>query len=305
MEINSVGIVGLGALGVIYADYFTRKIGKENTVVFADAERIEKYEREGVFFNDQRCDFHYADAKKDTTVVDLLIFAVKYRALEQAVSEAKTHVGPNTIILSVLNGIKSEEDLRSAFGSRQVLDCVAQKMAARKEGNRADCTFIGELAIGDVTGQNREQLKKVIRFFDRTSFPYIVPENMVRQLWEKLMCNVGVNQTVMVYEGTYQTVQQAGKPRETMIAAMREVTAVANAKGIALDEKDVENWLNIIDHLNPDSAPSMRQDGKAKIPSEVELFAGTIVRLGKELHVPTPVNEWLYMRVKEIESKYK
>ena len=89
-----------------------------------------------------------------------------------------------------------------------------------------------------------------------------------------------------------------------MIAAMREVVLVANAEGVPLTEQDVTDWVQVIDDFAPEGAPSMRQDGMAHRKSEVELFAGTIRRLGAAHGVPTPVNDWLYQRVQEIESQY-
>ena len=92
--------------------------------------------------------------------------------------------------------------------------------------------------------------------------------------------------------------------RDEMVEAMREVLRVGNAEGVALTEEDVTMWLDVLDHLSPDSEPSMRQDGKAHRKSEVELFSGTICRLGRKHNIPTPVNDSLYRRVKEMEAAY-
>lgn len=119
------------------------------------------------------------------------------------------------------------------------------------------------------------------------------------------MLNTGINQVVMVQEGTYATVQQPGAARDRMIAAMREVMQVANAEGIDLNEGDVQGWLQIADGLNPDGMPSMRQDGLAKRYSEVELFSGTIIPLAQKHHLAVPTCAMLYQQIKEIEAEYK
>ncbi|MPN44718.1 hypothetical protein SDC9_192283 [bioreactor metagenome] len=85
---------------------------------------------------------------------------------------------------------------------------------------------------------------------------------------------------------------------------MREVVLVANAEGIALSEQDVEEWDAIICALPADGEPSMRQDGKARRKSEVELFSGTVRRLAAKHGLAVPVNDWLYQRVLEMESAY-
>ena len=111
MSIKSIDIVGLGALGVMYADFFTKTLGKENVCILADKERIERYKKEQITFNGEVCDFNYCDAVKESKPSELILFAVKYGALETAMEENAHLVGENTILLSVLNGIRSEEDL--------------------------------------------------------------------------------------------------------------------------------------------------------------------------------------------------
>lgn len=302
--IRTVGIVGLGALGVLYADLFTRALGKERVRVLADAARIARYEREGVYFNGRRCDFQYADAARETEAADLLLFAVKFGALDSAIGQCRHLAGPDTTILSVLNGIVSEEVLARAFGAEKVVWCVAQRMSALKEGNRAVCHVTGELAIGVPAGQDPSRVRALAAFFDSIRFAYTEPEDIRLHQWSKLLCNTGCNQAAMVYQCTYRQMQAPGPVRDTMTGAMREVAAVANAEGIPLSEADVTYWTGVIDSLDPDSEPSMRQDGKARRKSEVELFSGTIRRLAQKHGIPVPVNDWLYQRIQEMEAAY-
>ena len=291
MKIQTVDIVGLGALGVMYADFFTKKLGKERVRVLADKGRIERYRAETVTFNGKACDFNYLDAAKESRPAELILFAVKYSALEQAMEEAAHLVGEKTILLSALNGIRSEADLGRKFGKEKVVHCIAQKMAAMKEGNAAFCTNPGELALGVLDGGKEENLNVVKSFFDEIGFAYSCPADMRHAMWGKLLCNVGVNQTLALCEGTYRSVQQEGEEREMMKAAMRETILVANAEGVDLTEKDLEDWVAVIDSLNPDGEPSMRQDSKAGRKTEVVLFAGTICELGKKHCIATPVND--------------
>lgn len=294
--ITTIDIVGLGALGVMYAEFFTGKLGKEKVRILADKERVERYKKDRITFNGEVCDFQYCDAAEESRPSELLLFAVKYGALETAMEENAHLIGENTILLSVLNGIRSEEDLGRKFGREKVVHCIAQKMAAMKEGNAAVCTDKGELAIGVLDGGREENLAAVKDFFDRTGFSYSCPEDMRHAMWGKLLCNVGVNQTVSLFEGTYRSVQQEGEAREMMKAAMRETILVANAEGVALSEKDLADWITIIDGLNPDGEPSMRQDCKAGRKTEVMLFAGTICELGKKHGIATPVNDHFLKR---------
>ena len=87
-----------------------------------------------------------------------------------------------------------------------------------------------------------------------------------------------------------------------MEKAMHEVIAVAKAEGIVLTEEDFEKDMGILRGLNPEGTPSMRQDALAGRPSEVELFAGTMLRIAAQHGIDVPVNRQYYKRIREMES---
>lgn len=302
-EMKKVGLIGLGAMGVLYSDLLYGALG-DDFFVIADEGRVARYEAEGVYCNGQQCRFPYRSAAQ-AEPVDLLLVGVKFGGLQAAIEEAVPFVKAGTVIISLLNGISSEQILQQAFPQAHVLYCIAQGMDAVKEGNQASYLHKGLLVLGEADDRHSEELQAVGALFDRAEIPYTVSDSVIRKLWSKLMLNTGINQVVMVYEGTYRTVQQPGEAREMMIAAMREVMQVANAEGIDLQEADVQGWLTIADSLNPDGMPSMRQDGLAKRYSEVELFSGTIIPLAQKHQIKVPVCSALYQRIKEIEAKYE
>ena len=303
-EIQTVGIVGLGALGVIFAQQLTQGAGYENVKVLANADRTARYKKEGVFLNGERCAFHYADAAAENKPLDLLLFSVKFGALEPSIAECRHLVGPDTTVISALNGISSEQILSDAFGKEKIVWCVAQKMSAVKDGNRATCPIFGELALGVPMGQDDCRLRALTAFFGRVKFPYCLPENIQVHMWSKLLCNTGCNQAAMVFQCGYGELQVPGPARDAMLGAMREVVQVANAEGVPLSEQDVAEWDSIIRAFPANGEPSMRQDGKAHRKSEVELFSGTIRRLAAKHGIAVPVNDRLYRQVQEMESAY-
>lgn len=303
-EIKTVGVIGLGALGVLYAQLLTEALGRDRVLILADSERIRRYQKQALWFNGIRCDFHYADAAAVTEPVDLLLFAVKFGGLASSIETCRHLVGPETTLVSVLNGVISEQVLGDAFTPEQVVWCVAQKMSALKTGGQVIVNPIGELALGVPAGQDGAHLRRLTAFFDSIRFPYSLPEDIRTHMWSKLLCNTGANQSTMVFQCGYGGLQVPGEARDAMLGAMREVILVANAEGIPLSEADVASWTAVIDSFPPEGEPSMRQDGKARRKSEVELFAGTVRRLAKKHGLSVPVNDWLYSRIQEMESAY-
>lgn len=304
-EIKKVSIIGLGALGVLIGSRMLKKLPSGDLRIIAGEDRIRRYLRDGVYCNGERCDFHYARPGDPCEPADLLIFAVKFSGLGDAVSAVKNHVGPNTVILSVLNGISSEAVIGAAYGDEKVLYCVAQGMDAVKVGNRLTYHTPGLLCFGErESGVVSERVKDVAGFFDRAGIPYVVKTDMQKYLWGKFMLNVGVNQTAAVYGCNYGGLQKEGAYRDIMILAMREAIALSSKEGVELTEKDLDYWLTVINPLHPDGKPSMQQDVEAKRPGEVDLFAGTVLALGEKHGIPTPVNRMLFDRIISMEKNY-
>lgn len=296
-----ITIVGMGALGILYGDMFTKAWGREAVTFLADEGRIEKYRREGVFCNGSPCDFRM---RSDAQTADLLIFAVKGTALEEAMELAADAVGEETIILSLLNGISSEEMLQKRFSRGHIIHCIAQGMDAVKLGNRLTYSHKGELRIGTPYKEQVPYLKKTEEILKQAGIPYVIEEDIVHRLWGKWMLNVGVNQVVMVTEGTYGTIQKPGKERDMMLAAMEEVRELSEHAGTGVTKEDLESYVALVDTLNPQGMPSMRQDGISRRNSEVDFFAGAVIEKAEEYGLAVPVNRLLYEKVKALEAKY-
>jgi len=305
MEINTVSIIGLGALGILFGKQLKDNMGEEKVRIIANKDRIERYKKDKIYCNNEQTDFYYVDEEEKSEPADLVIFCVKYGALDSAISAMHNQIGNSTIILSALNGISSEEQLEEAFGKEKILYCVAQGMDPVKTGNHLTYTHKGMLCFGEKDGNvDSPKVRRVSQFFDKVNFSYEVVPNMYKRMWSKLMLNVGVNQTVALSFGNYGTIQKEGEERDYMISAMREVMALAPYVDIELTEADLNYWLDILDTLSPEGQPSMRQDMGARVKSEVGLFAGTVIKLGKKYGVDTPVNQKFYDLINEVEASY-
>ncbi len=305
MEIKKVSIIGLGALGVLFGNHLSKRMPKEDLRIIADRDRIENYKKEQVYCNGERCNFYFVTPEEACGEADLLIFAVKYNGLEDAIKAVRNHVGENTIIISVLNGISSEAIIGETYGMDKLLCCVAQGMDAVKVGNKLTYEHMGMLVFGDKEpGIMSLKAKAVAEFFKEMELPYEAVTDMNKRLWGKFMLNVGVNQTAAVFRYNYGEVLKEERARSTMISAMREVIALSEKEDINLTEEDLNYWLGVIGELRPDGKPSMLQDIEAKRYSEVEMFSGTVLKIGKKYGVPTPVNKELYDKIKFIENQY-
>ena len=304
-----IGIVGMGALGLMYGERIAERLGGEAVCFVADEERTRRYRQTDYAVNG--CARHFTiRSVKEMEPTDLVIVAVKGTGLMAALDAMTPCVGPKTTIISVMNGISSEEIIGERFGREKVICCIAQGMDAVKFGGSLSYSRFGELriGIGGEEGLEETNLQKRLQvledFLSRAGIPYVVEEDIRYRLWGKFMLNVGVNQTCMAYETNYGGALAPGEAYDTMTGAMREVIHLANAEGVALGERDMEEYIELLKTLSPEGMPSMRQDGIANRPSEVELFSGTVRRLAARHGLKVPINDRLYGRICEMERGY-
>jgi len=305
--IEKVSIVGMGSLGLLFGSFLYDKIGKDKVNFIVDKERYAKYGKQDRYINGKKYDFNVISSDDtSSTPPDLLIFAVKSTTLREAIEVSKKHVSKDTTIISLLNGITSEDTIAQFYDPNQILYSVAEGMDPIKSGYNLSYTNMGYLRLGSdrFDSGKKDRLDSLINFFDQISFPYVYEENILRRMWSKFMLNVGVNQVVMIYEGNYHTIQKPGEARELMISAMREVISLADKESICLTEEDLDFYVALVDTLNPLGIPSMRHDGLYKIKSEVEMFSGKVLELSNKHNLSTPINSMIYNRIKRMESEY-
>lgn len=230
MQIKTVSLIGMGALGILFGRPLAQSLPKGDFRVIADAGRIACYTAGPILSNGQVCDFSFITPNAALPPADLVLVAVKATALQSAIRDMTGQVGPNTVILSLLNGITSEEEL-SAVWPGQVVWAVALGMDATRTGRTLFYKNMGSIQLGELNGEVSERVRAVAALFETAGVPYEIHPDIRFAQWRKLMVNVGLNQAAAVYGVPYGGLQTPGPARDTMVAAMREVLALAPLEG--------------------------------------------------------------------------
>ncbi|MCE5285550.1 MAG: ketopantoate reductase family protein [Pelosinus sp.] len=302
MKINKVLLIGLGALGSAYASMLYDSDPRQIKII-AGGERARRYNEQGLLINGKRYDFDFVAPEEDGDKADLIIVAVKTYHLPQAIKDMRNYVGENTIILSLLNGITSEDMLGHEFGREKMLYAVSFALTPNRQDGQICFVGRGNLSFGEKNNtQYSAKVNAVKALFDKAGIPYNIPEDMLHTLWWKFMVNVGINQCSAVTRGRYGLFQSVNEARKFMKTAMREVVAVSEKEGIKLTEADINRWDEVLDSLDPASRTSMLEDVECGRKTEVDAFAGAVCALGAKHNIDTPVNRTLYTIIKLIEQ---
>ena len=303
-SVDTVSIIGAGATGAAYASMF-HTMDSGCITLIAGGERFERLAEEGLFVNGRHYPIPVVTPEDSRPPADLLIVAVKHHHIDKAIRDIKNMVGEKTVIMSVMNGIESEEQIGKVYGMDKVLYAVAVGIDAVKEGNNVTYTKQGKIFFGERENHSiTERVKRVQALFDRANIVHETPPDMIRILWWKFMINVGINQPSAALRAPYAAFQESRDARDLMESAMREVMALAAKANIRLTEEDIQNWYRVLSGLSPQGKTSMLQDVEAGRKTEVEMFAGKVIELGRRYNVPTPVNQQLFETIKQIEASY-
>jgi 2-dehydropantoate 2-reductase len=212
-------------------------------------------------------------------------------------------VGEQTAIMSVMNGLDSEETLGAVYGMDRMLYAISVGIDALRQGNRITYTRPGKHYFGEATNvQVSERVQRVQAAFDRAGIAYETPPDMIRMLWWKFMINVGMNPPSAVLRAPYGVFQSSPEAQALMETLMYEVIALARVVGVNLVEKDVKDWYPVLKTLSPQGKTSMLQDVEAERKTEIEIFAGKVAELGRAHGIPTPVNQTMLRMIRILEQ---
>ena len=297
--ITDVALIGLGAVGAAYLTSVADNFPECRIRVIAAGERAERLRSGGIVYNGKRYMFDIAEPQEGTPA-GLLFVSVKNGRLAEAMEQAAAFVGPETVIISPLNGVTSERKLAERFGADNVVYSYAIKLDATRRGAETVCGNEGWIVFGDERnepGRLSENVLAVEEFFKRSHIEYEIPEDMIKSLWKKFMMNCGLNQTSAVLGFSYGLMQRSQEARSLMRSAMEEAAAAARAAaGVELGEAEIGEIFRTMDMLSPNGKTSMLQDVDARRVTEVDAFAETVASIAREHGFAAPVNE-LYLRL--------
>jgi len=301
-RIRRVAVLGAGAMGGFLASRFCDAPDFSTELIAGDRyyDRLTRY---GLVVNGKAYRPAVVHPEEDTPAADLIIVALKHHQLEDGLRALKNKVGSGTTIISVMNGLESEQIIGAVYGVDKMLYTISVGIDAVRQGNQITYTKPGVLYFGELS--NAEPNRKVFRVreaFAKADVPNEVPEDMKRMLWWKLMVNVGINQASAVLRAPYGVFQSSQDARNLMEALMREVIELAGAVGVNLVEEDLEKWYGFLMQLSPEGKSSMLQDVEAGRKTEVEIFSGKVCELGAKHGVSTPVNRTVLQIIKVMEQ---
>ncbi|HEY7495363.1 MAG TPA: ketopantoate reductase family protein [Candidatus Tectomicrobia bacterium] len=229
---------------------------------------------------------------------DLVLFTVKMYHNGPAIEATRPLLGDQTIVLTLQNGIDNGEQLVTAFGASRVLIG-----SAYMEGRITTPGVImqagpGMAAFGELTPGLTPRGQHLLGVFRDAGWRVELQENMPGVLWRKFAYIAGSAAVCAATNCDYQEMRSVPETRATIQKAIEEVLAVGRARGAPILEDSLAWSMTALDQFPGQGRASLAKDFVAGNRVELDGITGTVVRLAREVGVPTPVNDTLYAILK-------
>ena len=299
--IKSVAVLGAGAVG----SYVIWGLSSRKDIrlgVVAEGERAKRLKKDGCLINDSVC-HPEVWTPQEAHDVDLLIVCLKYGSLQGALEMIQKVVGEHTIVMSLMNGVDSEQIIADKIGAEHVVHSLI-KVASHKEEN--GYYFDPETTIGIFFGElnppyNSERVQDVCALFDNTGMHFRVTEHILEEIWSKFRLNVCNNLPQAILGAGVGCYHDSMHIKAISDGLRLELESIAEAKGIDLSKVGPASVHG--SPVPPSARYSTLQDLDAGRHTEIDMFSGALMRMGKELGIPTPYNEYTYHMIKALEEK--
>lgn len=278
--INNVLIVGLGGVGAVYAS----KI--KNSKVLLNKERIARYKNNPTKINGQEYDFDYVTVDNSFDA-DLIIITTKFYNLDEVLKDIKNFVTQNTIILSLLNGVSSEDIIAKVYPQSIIVPSYLICNSIIRHGR--------EITHDDVNKIVMEHNQSLEEFFSLNNINYEVSTDIKASMWQKFMLNIIANQLSAVTGKTFGEMNSLKCTDSLLSKILEEVVLIAKAEGVENPEILAQNAIMTFKNMAPYGKTSMLQDIENNRQTELDAFAGTVIKLGKKHNIPTPYNDLFYL----------
>lgn len=304
-DIEKVLVCGIGAIGSIYANAINEYDSK-NLRILVDKKRLENYTQNPKIFNGKPLNFNYILPDATNFKADLIIIATKFDGLNDVIKNMANFVKNDTVIISLLNGVTSEEIISKKYGWKNLPIAYYIGHSAMRDGNNITHDGVGTIVFGinDTTKTSEECIERIKKYFDKAKIEYKIPEDMPHAYWLKYMLNVSSNQPSAILRMTFGDMQSNKKFMEFLVKIMKEVQAIAKAEGIKNTDKMIDEALKSFSKMTADGKPSTLQDVEGHRKTEVDMFAGTMIEFGKKHNIPTPYNMVLKDMLEVIQEGY-
>ena len=304
-----IAVVGPGAMGCLIAGFLKVKTKEDVWLLDKYEERAGRIKNNNIKIEGasgaHQVKIDATSSAKEIGLCDLVIVCVKSYSTEEACKDIKELVGEDSDVLTLQNGIGNVQILNDHFGAEKVIAGVTNHGATLLGVGHTRHAGKGDTIIGVSSGKLSGALKDVSAILSKAGFETKISKDIDSVIWSKLIINVGINALTAITRLNNGKLIEYEESRALLRSAVQEAVKIVKRKRIKLAYDDPIQKAESVCKATGSNVSSMLQDVLNKKRTEIDFINGAIVRQGKSLGIPTPVNEALTNLVKTIEMTYE
>ncbi len=296
-----IAIIGCGAMGSVYAGLLA-SAGNEVVAVDRWAEHVAAINAQGLrlegFSGERTVKIAAHETPPDETA-DMIVIAVKASAAAEAAAAAKRMMGPQTVVVTIQNGLGSSDVVAGELGPERLMVGIAGGFGASLKGpGQAHHNGMQTIRMGAYGSLAFAEVERAVAVWREAGFSAEAAQDIAVMQWEKLICNVAYSAPCTLTGLTIGEVMDDPEMGPISRAAATEAWTVARARGIAVRIEDPVAYVRNFGSKIPRAKPSLLLDYEAGRRGEIDVINGAIPREGAKVGVEAPVNATLVRLVR-------
>jgi 2-dehydropantoate 2-reductase len=293
-----IAILGTGGVGGYFGGLLAHA-GHEVTFI-ARGEHLRAIQANGLQVKSVNGDFSVrpAQATDDPArvgPVEYVVVAVKHYHLTQAAQQMRPLVGPETTVVPLLNGVDAHERLIPILGASALVAGLCSLVSLiEAPGVIRQETRLRRVVVGELDRSRSERVERLVQAWAETGAEALQADDIHAAMWTKFLFIASFGGVGSLARTNMGEMLGAPETRALFIESMREVEAVARARGVELAPDVVDKALAMAEGFEPTATNSMQRDVADGKPFELEAFSGAVVHLGEAAGVSTPVHRHFY-----------
>jgi 2-dehydropantoate 2-reductase len=243
---------------------------------------------------DLKLDAQLLTKEQLTAPFDAVLVAVKAYSLAEVLEDFAAAVGPQTMILPVLNGMKHVDVLRARFGSNSVIGCLARISTVIDDGRIVQLSGMQDLVYGEMDGSKSARIEQLDTFLQGAGFDAMLSQTIERDMWEKWIMLATLGAVNCLMRGSIGEVVAAPGGSRFALQLLDEIVATATALGHAPTREFVVNTKALGTAKDSKLTASMYRDLESGRPIEADQIIGDLLARAQAAGVDTPLLAAVY-----------
>jgi 2-dehydropantoate 2-reductase len=291
-------VYGTGGVG----GYFGARLAQagNNLTFIARGKHLGAIKKNGLQLKSDKGDYLVFPAKATSNIsevdnIDLILICVKTWQVAEIAKKIKPVLNKKTIVISLLNGVENEFTLCKILDKKHVLGGLCKIVSKVEDyGIINHLSYEPTIVFGELNNQKTNRALQLEKLFTKAGITTKLADDIQKEIWTKFLYISTVSAMGALTRASIGKMIALPQLKNMMIQIAEEIVIIAKAKGVNFSKNIIDKQFQIIETQPFDTTSSLQRDMMEGKPSELKAQNGTIVKFGKELGIPTPLNSFVY-----------